>query len=64
MKLKTFLQISSLIFLAVAILHGLRLLNGWSLNIGGYEAPLWLSWIGLVVAAFLSYTSMKYANKK
>ncbi len=48
----------------VAILHCLRLIFGWSVMIGSWTAPTWLSWIGIIVAAFISYASFHLASKK
>lgn len=48
-------------FLAVAFLHLLRLVFGWALVLGAIDVPLWLSWAGVFVAAYLSYSSFRFA---
>lgn len=48
---------------AVAIVHFLRLVFGWSVVIAGWPAPMWASWIGVFVAAYLSYTSFHFVAK-
>ena len=55
MSQKTFTMIASVIFGVVALVHVLRIFLGWSAVIGGWNVPMWLSWIGLVVAGGLSY---------
>jgi hypothetical protein len=47
---KLFHLIAGTIFALVALLHVLRIYMGWSVVVGGWSAPMWVSWIGLVVA--------------
>lgn len=56
---KTYLNVVGVIFAIIAILHLLRIFNGWQAQIGSFVAPMWLSWVALVVAAYLSYVSFK-----
>ncbi len=46
---------TALIFLAIAVLHGLRLYLGWEGVLGGWEVPRWLSWGAVVMAAYLAW---------
>ena len=55
----TFNLIAGLIFLIVAVLHSLRLLQGWHASIGGWIVPIWVSWVGLALAGFLAYTAFR-----
>ena len=48
----------------VAIAHFLRLVFDWSVVIGSWAAPLWISWIAVFVAAFISYMSFHLATRK
>jgi hypothetical protein len=57
LKQKSFLLLTGTIFGIVAIMHLLRLFAGASLIVAGWDAPLWLSWIGTAGAAYLSYMS-------
>jgi len=59
MKQKTYNQVTCLIFIVVAAFHVLRLLLGWSLVIGGFSVPVWLSAVGAVVAGFLAWSAYK-----
>ena len=52
---RTFTVTASAIFGIVALLHVLRIFFGWPAVIGGWTVPMWLSWIGLIVAGGLSY---------
>ncbi|KKS80013.1 MAG: hypothetical protein UV54_C0019G0003 [Candidatus Beckwithbacteria bacterium GW2011_GWA2_43_10] len=55
MASQTYYRVTGVIFGIVALLHLLRLILGWSVNVGPYNIPMWVSYFGLVVAAYLSY---------
>ena len=55
---KLFHLIAGTIFALVALLQALRLYMGWSVVIGGWSAPMWVSWIAIVVAGGLSYFAL------
>jgi len=59
MSEQTYFRASGVIFGLVAFFHLLRLVLGWSVNIGPYNIPVWVSFFGLVVAAYLSYAGCK-----
>jgi hypothetical protein len=50
--------IAGTIFALVALLQALRIYMGWSVVIGGWSAPMWVSWIAIVVAGGLSYFAL------
>jgi hypothetical protein len=41
--------------LVVAIMHLLRIIFGWQVEIGGLSIPFWVSWLGVLVAGALAY---------
>ena len=47
--------ITAVLFLAVALLHLLRIIFGWPAQIGGLSIPIWASWLALVVTVALAY---------
>jgi hypothetical protein len=55
MDQKTFSLLAGAIFALVALLHLLRIFMGWPVSIGGWMVPMWVSWLGFVVAGALSY---------
>ena len=57
MNQKTYLSVSGVIFLIIAVLHVLRIAYGWEAMIGGWMMPIWLSWIALVVSGYLAWTA-------
>ena len=52
---RLFHLITAIVFALVALLQALRLYMGWAVVIGGWNAPMWVSWIAVVVAGTLSY---------
>ena len=58
MKPKEFFLASGVIFLAIFVLHGLRVIFGWEANIADLEIPAWASWIALIVSGYLSFNAL------
>ena len=63
MKQKTFVKIAGIIFGLVAFVHLVKVLFAWDANIGGWEVPLWISYIAVVIAGFLAYSAYKLLKK-
>ncbi|MEK1888980.1 MAG: hypothetical protein AAAB35_15725 [Phyllobacterium sp.] len=60
---KTFSTLAAAIFGIVAALHLARILIGWSIVVDGWTVPMWVSWVGLIVASALSYYGAKLAMR-
>ena len=54
MKQGAFLLVTSSIFALIALLHALRLLYGWSVTIGEWAVPVWVSALGCLIAGYLA----------
>jgi hypothetical protein len=63
MDQKTFALVAGVIFALVALLHVLRLFMGWPAMIGSWSVPMWLSWVGLVVAGGMSVLGLRLAMR-
>jgi hypothetical protein len=55
MDQRTYVRLTGVIFLLIAVLHLLRILYGWSAVIGGWVVPGWFSWVALIIAAYLAW---------
>ena len=64
MEQKTFNTVAGAIFAVVALAHLLRLVLGWPVVVGGWTVPMWVSWIGLVVAGGLCYLASSLAMRR
>jgi hypothetical protein len=62
MDWKTFSLVSGSIFAVVALLHLLRIYMDWPIVIGDWSVPLWVSWVGLVVAGGLAFFGLRLAT--
>jgi len=60
MDRKTYFGVVSLVFVVIAVVHGLRVLNGWDANIGDWEIPLWVSYLSVVLGAYLAWTGYQF----
>jgi hypothetical protein len=56
---RTYDAVTAALFLIVAVLHLLRIVFGWTAEIGGLSIPMWVSWLGLVVAGVLAYSGFR-----
>jgi hypothetical protein len=58
---RTIHTVAALVFTIAAIVHALRLINGWQFVIGGWSAPMWLSVVGVLLAGTLAVLLWKTA---
>lgn len=58
---KTLLLIVGLIFLAISLIHLWRIAFGVPLSFGDFLVPAWMSWAGVLLTAYLSYSSFHFA---
>ena len=63
MNKKTYFQTTLVVFIIVAVVHSLRILLGWPAEISGWEVPMWVSWLAVIVAGTLAYHAYKI-NKR
>ena len=63
MNSRAYLVISGTIFGIVAILHLLRVVNGWAVVVGPWSAPMWISWLGTLLPAALCVWALRLASR-
>ena len=61
MKGKAYCMVSSLVFAAVAVAHGVRAARGLTLVIGGWNASVGVSWLAVGIAGLLSLWGLSLA---
>lgn len=64
MTQRTFFLVTAVLFSWIALLHAIRLLRRWEVTIAGAPIPMWISWIGLAVVAYLAYQAFRLARSK
>jgi hypothetical protein len=62
LSVRAYAAVSGMIFSVVAIFHLFRLVEHWNVTLGGWNAPLWVSVLGLVVPAYLAFEAFHLAR--
>jgi len=57
--MRAYMQISGALFGIIALAHLLRLMRHWPIDLAGYMVPLWVSWLGLLLAGVLSIWALR-----
>ena len=63
MSQKTFSLVVGLIFLLIAIMHGLRLAFRSEVVLNGWSVPMWVSAIAIVITAYLAFESLRLGRR-
>ena len=63
MSQKTFSVVVGLIFILIAIMHGLRLAFRWEVVLNGWSVPMWVSAVAFLIAAYLAFESLKLGRR-
>ena len=61
--MKPFTTIAAAIFGLMALLHAYRLATQFQIIVGSHTIPQWVSWVGLIVTAALSYGLFREARR-
>jgi hypothetical protein len=64
MDLRTFSVTAGAIFALIALVHLIRIYFGWSIVIDSWSVPMWVSWIGFVVAGGLAYLGLRATRRQ
>jgi hypothetical protein len=57
--MRAYLQVSGAVFGLIAVAHLLRLFRYWPIDLAGHMVPLWVSWLGLLLAGGLSVWALR-----
>lgn len=60
---KAFALSAAIVFSFAFSLHLLRVIYNWELIIGGVALPMWVSWMGFILAGFLLIHGFKLSKK-
>ena len=63
MEYKTYFLVTGALFAVISLLQLSRLLFSWEANIGGWDVPMWLSVIFVLVAGFLAYSGFRLGSR-
>lgn len=60
---KTFSLTTGVIFSLIASAHVLRLIFRWNVTVDGGTIPTWVSWLALLIAAYLAFEGFRLSKK-
>ena len=63
MSHRPYLVVSGLIFGVVAVGHLLRVVNGWTFEVGPWSLPMWASWLGTAAPSLLGVWAFRLAAR-
>lgn len=61
--MKTYITTVAAVFTVIALVHLWRALAGWEAVIGGWEMPLWVSYLAVLVAGALAVKGWKLRGR-
>jgi hypothetical protein len=62
MDQKTFSLVAGIIFALVALFHLVRIFGEWTLIVGDWSVPKWVSWIAAIVAGGLALIGLRLSQ--
>jgi protein-S-isoprenylcysteine O-methyltransferase Ste14 len=60
---KPFSLVAAVILLVVAAAHLLRIVDGWQVTIADSLIPMWVSWLGMLLAGFVGTMLLREARR-
>ena len=58
-----YVVVSGVIFGVIAVVQAVRALNQWPVHVGGFDVPVWVSWVAMVVAGSLCVWAFRSGHK-
>ena len=60
MTVKAYCTLVGILFTIGALVHLGRLFYGWPIVIAAWNAPLWVSWVGLIIGGVLGFYGLRF----
>ena len=58
-----YVVVSGVLFGVIAVFQAVRALNQWPVQVAGFDVPVWVSWVALVVAGSLCVWAFRSGHK-
>ncbi len=58
-----YVVVSGVLFGVIAVVQAVRALNQWPVQVGGFDVPVWGSWVVTVVAGSLCVWAFRSGHK-
>ena len=62
--MRPFSRLAALFFAAFAVVHLIRVIQGWEAVVGGTSLPMWISYVAIAVCGLLSFGLWREAGRK
>ena len=58
-----YVVVSGVLFAVIAVAQAVRALSQWPVHVGGFDVPVWVSWVAMVVAGSLCVWAFRSGHK-
>ena len=58
-----YVVVPGFLFGLIALVQAVRALNQWPVQVAGFEVPVWVSWVAMVVAGSLCVWAFRSGHK-
>jgi hypothetical protein len=58
-----YVLVSGVLFGVIAVVQAVRALNQWPVHVGGFDVPVWVSWVAMIVAGSLCVWAFRSGHK-
>ena len=61
--MRAYIQVTGVVFGVVALAHVVRLVLDWPVQVAGWVVPIWISWIGILIAGALCVWAFRVVGR-
>lgn len=58
-----YVVVSGVLFGVLAVVQAVRALNQWPVQVAGFDVPVWVSWVAMIVAGSLCVWAFRSRHK-
>ena len=58
-----YVVVSGVLFGVLAVVQAVRALNQWPVQVAGFDVPVWVSWVAMIVAGSLCVWAFRSKHK-
>ena len=58
-----YVVVSGVLFGVIAVVQAVRALNQWPVQVAGFDVPVWVSWVAMVVAGSFCAWAFRSGHK-
>ncbi|MBI4120711.1 MAG: hypothetical protein HY457_00425 [Parcubacteria group bacterium] len=62
MKQNDYFILVGLVFVIVFTLHAFRIGYGWEATLAGWDIPMWVSWLAVIITGVLAFQSFSHSG--